>query len=219
MLKKVETKFNVIYLYDILDNITSDQLSYNFPGATFPKEFSTDTIFSSIRDAIKEEAEIDIAPSSKFFIRFDGREFVLSEGTSRLSRAIAYLKDNGHNFHDDEICIDRCDMLEFDSRRIYELDEDYSYDFELKPAPELNYTKVTEPSTTTPEPLVPKKSEPKQEEDSGICFRVTGPADEDIYDPLKKPKDKKQVVLRYNVVRYLALLFRHQSSQRFSLMM
>ena len=63
-LKKVESLYNVVYLYDIFDGITKDKLSYNFPGVTFPKDFSAETIFNSIRESIKEETDVNISPES-----------------------------------------------------------------------------------------------------------------------------------------------------------
>ena len=87
-LRTVHTGHEVIYLYEVLDRITRRQLSYNFPGVAFPKGFSAETIFDSVRESVKEEVGIVLDPSSKFFVRYDGDEFVLFESAEKLDLVV-----------------------------------------------------------------------------------------------------------------------------------
>lgn len=83
-LRKVDSGHEVIYLYEVLDGITRSQLSYNFPGVAFPKGFSVETIFDSVRQAVRKETGIVIDPESRFFVRCEEDEFVLFEGVEVL---------------------------------------------------------------------------------------------------------------------------------------
>ena len=93
-LRKVESQYNVLYLYDFADWFTTEKLTYNFPGAEFPEGFSLDTIYAQIKESIG-----DYNPKSKFFIRYDGQSFVAFSGdSSSLDLAISYLVNNGLKF-------------------------------------------------------------------------------------------------------------------------
>lgn len=172
-LKKVESQYNVVYLYDIFDGITKDKLSYNFPGVTFPKDFSAETIFSSIRESIKEETEVELSPESKFFIRFDGREFIACEGTTKFRHALSYLKEHGLDLTWVDSHLETCckESYVFDPREIYDLDEEYSYDFPLEDVVELEDSQMPDPALVVEEraPLYREL----EEEDCGIRFRMT----------------------------------------------
>lgn len=117
-LRKVESQYNVLYLYDFTDWFSAEKLSYNFPGADFPEGFSLDTIYDKLRESVGV-----INPEGKFFIRYDGQSFVaFSGGSSSLDLAISYLVNNGHRFIEAELgddlaydsdCVETCveDML------------------------------------------------------------------------------------------------------------
>ena len=125
-LKKVASEYDVIYLYDILKGITSEKLSYNFPGVTFPKNFSAETIFRSIRESIKEETGIEIDPATKFFIRFDGSDFVFFEGATDLKSAIECLEQSGDCIVECKRCFSESveSAMEYNPREICELPDE-----------------------------------------------------------------------------------------------
>ena len=175
-LKKVETQYNVVYLYDIFDGITKDKLSYNFPGVSFPKDFSAETIFNSIRESIKEETDVNISPESKFFIRFDGRDFVTFEATTKFKHALSYLKGHGLNLtvieEDFEIEANCKESRLFDPRDVYDLDEEYSYDFPFDEVVELDDLEMPDPATGVEERCSMYREQ--EEEDCDIRFRING---------------------------------------------
>lgn len=124
-LRKIQPEFNVIYLYDLFKGITSKKLRYNFPGVEFPQDFSAETIYGTVRAAIEKETEVSISPESKFFVWYNGVEFVALEGTKSLDYAISYLKENGDNFSQLISCGRCClseELREVDPREIYDLD-------------------------------------------------------------------------------------------------
>lgn len=172
-LKKVESELNVIYLYDVIDGITKDQLSYNFPGVTFPKDFSAQTIFCSIREQIHEYTGVRIPQESKFFIRFDGMEFVVLEGTSNFNHALSYLKEKGFESlwieKDRMVCCN--ESREYDPREIYDLEDDYNYDFSCEETvdKELDFVCDDDESDSI-----------FNEEECEIRFRVSSADDNDI---------------------------------------
>ena len=169
-LRKVQDEFQIIYLYDLLDGITKEQLWYNFPGVKFPHGFSAETIYQSIRESIEAEAEVKVSPETKSFIRYDGSRFIVLEGTKKLSYAISYLKENYHSFIVLESSYARCscDAYEFDPREVCELDDEFEYQFPIEE--EL----IREPSCKSEcqhEPV-------KEEEDCDVRFRVSTPMEE-----------------------------------------
>ena len=100
-LKKVENRYNVLYLYDYADSFTAEKMRYNFPGTEFQDGFSLDTIYDRIRKSIGE----DIDPDSIFFIRHDGESFVVfTGGTKSLEPALSYLANNRLNFFEEPCC-------------------------------------------------------------------------------------------------------------------
>lgn len=90
-LRKVQTKYKVIYLYDYFDKLFKKDRTFNFPGVAFPDTFSPQTIFEAI--AKSEGVSIDL--ESKNIIRYDGQNFVILNGTSSLDLAISYLSNHG----------------------------------------------------------------------------------------------------------------------------
>ena len=181
-LKKVESQYNVVYLYDIFDGITKDKLGYNFPGVTFPKDFSAETIFNSIRESIQEETDVNISPESKFFIRFDGKDFVTFEATTKFKHALSYLKGHGLNLtvieEDFEIEANCKESRLFDPREVYDLDEEYSYDFPFDEVVELDDLEMPDPATGVEGRCSLYREQ--EEEDCGIRFRIS--------EPEKKPE-------------------------------
>ena len=193
-LKKVESLYNVVYLYDIFDGITKDKLSYNFPGVTFPKDFSAETIFNSIRESIKDETDIEISPEARFFIRFDGREFVTFEATPKFKHALSCLKEHGLDLtwvdSDFDMCCKESRVL--DPREIYDLDEEYSYDFPFEEVVQLEELQMPEPASAAEEAV--EETGPlyrEQEEDCGIRFRIS--------EPEKKPEEKPESGIRFRM--------------------
>lgn len=190
-LKKVESLYNVIYLYDIFDGITKDKLSYNFPGVTFPEDFSAETIFNSIRESIKDETDIEVSPEARFFIRFDGSEFVTFEATPKFKHALSCLKEHGLDLawvdSDLEMCCKESRV--FDPREIYDLDEEYSYDFPFGEVVVLEESKMPDPEPEEEE--TGSLYRENEDEDYGIRFRISGPE--------QKPEEKPESDIRFSV--------------------
>lgn len=92
-LRKVESQYDILYLYDYADIFNAEKLSYNFPGVGFPEGFSLKTIFDEIRKSIGEE----YGPESKLFIRYDGVSYVVTGNSASLARTISCLTDDRCN--------------------------------------------------------------------------------------------------------------------------
>lgn len=93
-LRKVESKYNVVYPYELFDAFSREIFEYNFPGVPFPEAFSVDTFYKAIRESVGK----DLTPESICFIRHDGESFVLCVGNTSFKQAIAYLVQNGDKF-------------------------------------------------------------------------------------------------------------------------
>lgn len=161
-LRKVQSQYNVLYLHDYEDWFTTEKLSYNFPGAKFPEGFSLETIYEKIKEAIG----VSIDSESKFFIRYDGKSFVVfSSGSTSLDLAISYLVSNGLKFIEEEICIDA--MVAEPSAQYDETDAVESIEEELKE--DIRFS--LKPAKEEEDSVRFRISEP--EPDPGIRFRVS----------------------------------------------
>ena len=102
-LRKVESKYNVVYPYELFETFTRESFEYNFPGIPYPESFSVDAFYKAIRESIDN----CLTPESICFIRHDGESFVVFIGDSSLKPAITYLIHNGDKFKaapcDDEV--------------------------------------------------------------------------------------------------------------------
>ena len=93
-LAEVESRYKVLYLYDFFAKLSSESLSYNFPGVAFPESFSAKTIYESILESI--DVKLDLEKYN--IIRFDGESFVIYQGSERISETISYLVNKGLSF-------------------------------------------------------------------------------------------------------------------------
>jgi hypothetical protein len=90
-LRNINPKGNLLlYIYDACDDPSKEQLSYTFPGICFPENFSLQTIFADIKNAIGG----DVGPDSKLLISHDGESFVVFNGGISTDLLISYLVNN-----------------------------------------------------------------------------------------------------------------------------
>lgn len=90
-LRNINPKGNLLlYIYDACNDPSKEQLSYTFPGISFPENFSLQTIFADIKNAIGG----DVGPESKLLIRHDGESFVVFNGGTSTDLLISYLVNN-----------------------------------------------------------------------------------------------------------------------------
>ena len=102
-LRKVESKYNVVYPYELFETFTRESFEYNFPGIPYPESFSVDAFYEAIRRSVGNS----LTSESFCFIRHDGESFVVYIGDTKLKLAITYLIENGDKFKaapcDDEV--------------------------------------------------------------------------------------------------------------------
>jgi hypothetical protein len=90
-LRNINPKGNLLlYIYDACDDPSKEQLSYTFPGICFPENFSLQTIFADIKNAIGG----DVGPDSKLLVSHDGESFVVFNGGISTDLLISYLVNN-----------------------------------------------------------------------------------------------------------------------------
>lgn len=161
-LRKVECKYNVLYLYDFADWFSTEKLSYNFPGAEFPQGFSLDTIYDKIKESVGS-----INPENKFFIRYDGQSFVVfSSGSSSLDLAISYLVNNGLKFIEEE---------DEDDLRYRECDDDVETRIDaMIEDPSIQYDAIDELEEVEEEDIR-FSTKPSRDEEESIRFRISEP--------------------------------------------
>ena len=87
LLKSKDIPVPVIYLPEILEQLSEPVLKYNFPGVTVPESLTVESIYAQIR------AEFDgrITPESRLIVRYVGDVLVIYDAKDSLTLAISYL--------------------------------------------------------------------------------------------------------------------------------
>lgn len=86
-LKSKDIPVPVIYLPEILEQLSESVLSYNFPGVSMPENFSAETIYEQIR----AEFEGRLTPESRLIVKYNGDVLVIYDAKESFSLVISYL--------------------------------------------------------------------------------------------------------------------------------
>ena len=86
-LKSKDIPVPVIYLPEVLEQLSKSVVSYNFPGVIMPESLSVEGIYSQIR------AEFDgrVTPESKLIVKYNGDVLVIYDAKDSFSLVISYL--------------------------------------------------------------------------------------------------------------------------------
>lgn len=83
-----ETGVTVIFVQDVLADLTKEVLDYNFPGVVLPEGFSADSIYAWIRS----ELEFDADPSHYMVVHFEYGNFAVYDALTSIDKLLWYLK-------------------------------------------------------------------------------------------------------------------------------
>jgi hypothetical protein len=120
-LKCNDIRVPVIYLPEILDQLTKEAFQYNFPGIEMPESLSAEYIYEQIR----AEFGKSVTPENRLIIKYDGDVLVIYDAKESFSLLISYLinKCDYPKYYDIiekysayETLIDECRVIEPDIR-------------------------------------------------------------------------------------------------------
>lgn len=86
-LKSKDIPVPVIYLPEILEQLSDDVIKYNFPGVTMPESLTVESIYAQIR----AEFNGRITPESRLIVKYNGDVLVIYDAKDCFSLAISYL--------------------------------------------------------------------------------------------------------------------------------
>ena len=86
-LKSKDTPIPVIYLPEILEQLSESVLSYNFPGVVMPESLSVESIYEQIR----AEFGGRVTPESRLIVKYNGDVLVIYDAKDSFSLVISYL--------------------------------------------------------------------------------------------------------------------------------
>ena len=104
-LKSKDIPVPVIYLPEILEQLSESVLKYNFPGVNMPDGLSAENIYAQIRT----EFEGRVTPESRLIVKYDDDVLIIYDAKDDFSLVISYLINKCKNltiFADEEVaCI------------------------------------------------------------------------------------------------------------------
>ena len=77
----------VIYLPEILEQLSEEVLGYNFPGVTLPVDLSANFIYDQIRAEFGDK----VTPESRLLIKYEGEALVIFDAQTHFDLVISYL--------------------------------------------------------------------------------------------------------------------------------
>jgi hypothetical protein len=86
-LKSKDIPIPVIYLPEILEQLSESVLSYNFPGVVMPESLSVESIYEQIR----AEFGGRVTPESRLIVKYNGDVLVIYDAKDSFSLVISYL--------------------------------------------------------------------------------------------------------------------------------
>lgn len=92
----------VLYLPEIIGQLTVPVMKYNFPGLEFPRDFSVENIYSNI----KKEIGYPQSSVNRLLVRWENGRLIVYDAQDRFGRIISYLSHFGPEpqvFIDEEI--------------------------------------------------------------------------------------------------------------------
>lgn len=87
LLKSDDIPVPVLYLPEILEQLSDSVLKYNFPGVSMPDNFCAETIYEQIRS----EFEGRLTPESRLIVKYNGDVLVIYDAKESFSLVISYL--------------------------------------------------------------------------------------------------------------------------------
>ena len=87
LLKSKDIPIPVIYLPEVLEQLSESVLSYNFPGVVMPESLSVENIYAQIR----AEFEGRVTPESRLIVKYNGDVLVIYDAKESFSLVISYL--------------------------------------------------------------------------------------------------------------------------------
>lgn len=87
LLKSKDIPVPVIYLPEILEQLSESVMKYNFPGVVMPEALSVESIYSQIR----AEFEGRVTPESRIIVKYNGDVLVIYDAKDSFSLLISYL--------------------------------------------------------------------------------------------------------------------------------
>ena len=86
-LKSKDIPVPVIYLPEILEQLSESVVNYNFPGVVMPESLSVESIYAQIR----AEFEGRVTPESRIIVKYNGDVLVIYDAKESFSLVISYL--------------------------------------------------------------------------------------------------------------------------------
>ena len=86
-LKSKDIPVPVIYLPEILEQLSESVLGYNFPGVVLPESLSVESIYAQIRS----EFDGRVTPESRLIVKYNGDVLVIYDAKDCFSLVISYL--------------------------------------------------------------------------------------------------------------------------------
>ena len=86
-LKSKDIPVPVIYLPEVLEQLSESVLSYNFPGVVMPETLSVENIYAQIR----AEFEGRVTAESRLIVKYNGDVLVIYDAKDSFSLVISYL--------------------------------------------------------------------------------------------------------------------------------
>lgn len=96
----------VLYLPEIIGQLTVPVMMYNFPGLEFPRDFSVENIYSNI----KKEIGYPESSENRLLVRWENGRLIVYDAQDCIGRIISYLSHFGPEpqvFIDEEIYLDK----------------------------------------------------------------------------------------------------------------
>jgi hypothetical protein len=87
LLKSKDIPVPVIYLPEILEQLSESVMKYNFPGVVMPEALSVESIYSQIR----AEFEGRVTPESRIIVKYNGDVLVIYDAKDSFSLVVSYL--------------------------------------------------------------------------------------------------------------------------------
>ena len=87
LLKSKDIPVPVIYLPEILEQLSESVLSYNFPGVVLPESLSVENIYAQIR----AEFEGRVTPESRLIVKYNRDVLVIYDAKDCFDLVISYL--------------------------------------------------------------------------------------------------------------------------------
>ena len=87
LLKSKDIPVPVIYLPEILEQLSESVMKYNFPGVVMPEALSVESIYAQIRAAFEGR----VTPESRIIVKYNGDVLVIYDAKDSFSLVISYL--------------------------------------------------------------------------------------------------------------------------------